>query len=83
MTPTLLLPLHNALIGAQLHSDPLLWDEALRRFDMFDQALQELPGEVRVDLEERVFRMLPSDWPLWRECCRRPAIDRKGEPILH
>lgn len=82
MTPTLLLPLHNAIIGAHRHPDPLLWGEALHRFDVLDQALQELSDQARMDLEELAFRILPSDWPLWQECCRRPA-DPEGEPTLH
>jgi hypothetical protein len=82
MTPDIFKPLHTALIWAQRCADPLLWSEAVRRFDLLDRRLGELPCRERLALEERLFRMLPSDWPLWLESCRQPTAT-PGRALLH
>lgn len=83
MTPELFKPLHNAIIWAQCCADPLLWQEALQRFDAIDRALESLAGSERLDLEERLFRMLPSDWPLWLETCRGSSVSSAPGRLLH
>ena len=80
MTPELLQPLHTAILWAHHCPDPLLWDEAVRRFEAIDRALVALPGEARGDVEDALFRMLPVDWPLWVECCRRDAAAEPRPP---
>jgi hypothetical protein len=84
MTPDLFKPLHNAIIWAQQCADPLLWREAVHRFDALDRALGTLPSGERIDMEETLFRMLPSDWPLWMESCRQSvAATINRRPLLH
>ena len=70
MTPSLLQPLLNAIIGAHLSDDPALWSEASRRFLALDDQMDTLPLLEREVLEHRLYRMLPSDWPLWMESSR-------------
>jgi len=83
MTPEIFLPLHNAIIWAQQCADPLLWHEAVRRFDAIDRMLGFVDGEERVALEERLFDLLPSDWPLWQETCRRSSPALQSLQVLH
>jgi len=74
MTPEILRPLHNVIIWAQQCADPLLWHEAARRFHDCDRALLALPILERSRLEEQLYGMLPSDWPLWMESSRTPGF---------
>jgi len=61
MTPDIFKPLHNAIIWAQHCADPLIWREAMRRFDAADRALGGLPCRERLHLEERLYGMLPTE----------------------
>ena len=70
MTPGLLEPLRHTILSAQRHADPALQALAVRRFQALDAALPDLPGPLRGLLERDIYRMLPSDWPLWVENCR-------------
>ena len=83
MTPDIFKPLHNAIIWAQHCADPLIWSEAVRRFDAADRALGGLSSRERLDLEERLYHMLPSDWPLWMESCRQPVIGMHRRALVH
>jgi len=78
MTPEILKPLHNVIIWAQQCADPLLWHEAARRFEDCDRALLALPPPERWRLEEQLFGMLPSDWPLWMESSRTPCFSARA-----
>ncbi|MBK6286344.1 MAG: hypothetical protein IPJ33_11360 [Gammaproteobacteria bacterium] len=72
MTPEVLQPLHNVIIWASHCADPIVWQEAARRYVVVDQEIGLRDANERQALEESVFRMLPSDWPLWMESCRFP-----------
>ncbi len=72
MTPEVLQPLHNVIIWARHSADPSVWQEAARRYVLVDQEIGLCEAHERAALEESVFRMLPSDWPLWMESCRFP-----------
>ena len=74
MSLALLEPLRHTLIAAQLRPDPALRRLALARYDQAWRSIDRLPE--REDLHERLYRMLPSDWPLWVERYRhRPTTD--------
>lgn len=70
MTPPLLQSLENSIISAQHFPDPIVWAEAARRFEVLDREIGNLAESERVRLQERLYRLLPSDWPLWMELCR-------------
>jgi len=72
MTPSLLQSLENSIISAQHFPDPIVWAEAARRFDVLDREIGKLTESERAGVHERLYRLLPSDWPLWMELCRRP-----------
>jgi hypothetical protein len=76
MTPGLLEPLRHAILSAQQFPDPVLHRLAVRRFLRANRRLREQPPVARMRLEEDLYRMLPSDWPLWVEAARplRPAV---------
>ncbi len=76
MTPGLLEPLRHAILCAQQFPDPVLHRLAVRRFLRANRRLREQPLVARMRLEEDLYRMLPSDWPLWVEAARplRPAV---------
>ena len=76
MTPGLLEPLRHAILCAQQFPDPALHRLAVRRFLRANRRLREQPSHARDRLEEDLYRMLPSDWPLWVEASRplRPAL---------
>lgn len=84
MTPEVLQPLHNVIIWASHCADPIVWQEAARRYVVVDQEIGLRAADERRALEESVFRMLPSDWPLWMESCRFPntTLDRLPEAAL-
>lgn len=84
MTPEVLLPLHNVIIWARHSADPIVWQEAARRYVLVDQEIGSREAHERAALEESVFSMLPSDWPLWMESCRFPntGINRSPVPEL-
>ena len=83
MTPDIFKPLHNAIIWAQHCADPLIWREAMRRFDAADRALGGLPCRDRLHLEERLYGMLPSDWPLWMESCHQSMSAMQRRALTH
>lgn len=70
MTPGLLDPLRHAILCAQQFPDPALHRLAVRRFYRANRRLREEPPVARMRLEEDLYRMLPSDWPLWVEAAR-------------
>jgi hypothetical protein len=76
MTPGLLEPLRHAILCAQQFPDPVLHRLAVRRFLRANRRLRREPPVARMLLEEDLYRMLPSDWPLWVEAARpfRPAV---------
>jgi hypothetical protein len=73
MTPHILQPLLNAIVGAQCSGDPIVWHEAARRFAAIDRQLPGLPMEQRWTIEQELFELLPSDWPLWMEALNESA----------
>ena len=76
MTPGLLEPLRHAILCAQQFPDPALHRLAVRRFLRANRRLRREPLGTRVRLEEDLYRMLPSDWPLWVETCRPVRTER-------
>ena len=70
MYSVLLQPLHQAILGAQFTRDPFVWHEAARRFLALDSQLRYLPLPERTQIESSLYRMLPTDWPLWMESYR-------------
>lgn len=70
MTPGLLDPLRQAILGAIACPDPALRALAVRRFDAISRLVALMPPRARVHLEGQIFRMQPSDWPLWVEDSR-------------
>ena len=72
MTLSLLEPLRQAILGAIACPDPALRALAVRRFDAISRLLALMPPRARIHLEGQIFRMQPSDWPLWVEDTRSP-----------
>jgi hypothetical protein len=70
MTPGLLEPLRHAILCAQQFPDPALHRLAVRRFLRANRRLRQEPPVARMRLEDDLYRMLPSDWPLWVEAAR-------------
>jgi hypothetical protein len=70
MTPGLLEPLRHAILCAQQFPDPALHRLAVRRFLRANRLLRQEPPVARMRLEDDLYRMLPSDWPLWVEAAR-------------
>lgn len=75
MTPAIFQPLHNAIIWAHHSADPIVWEEASRRFQQIEEQVTQQELAERAQLEEQLYRLLPSDWPLWMECCRPADAD--------
>jgi hypothetical protein len=84
MTPAILEPLQNVIIWAQHSADPIIWQEAARRYVAADREIGRCAEDERRALEESIFHMLPSEWPLWMESCRFPQsslIDPPGSVL--
>lgn len=81
MTPEVLQPLHNAIIWARHSADPIVWQEVARRYVLVDQEIGLCEAQERAALEDSVFRMLPSEWPLWMESCRSPNAGFTRPPV--
>jgi hypothetical protein len=48
---------------------------ALARYEVACRAIDALPARQRAERQQQLYRMLPSDWPLWVERHRRgPAV---------
>jgi hypothetical protein len=67
----------NALIAAQCSGEPALRRLALRRFDLAWRSIAAGTEAEQSVLHERLYAMLPSDWPLWIERYR-PCAARAG-----
>lgn len=76
MTPGLLDPLRHAILCAQQFPDPALHKLAVRRFHRANRRLRRESPLARLLLEEDLYRMLPSDWPLWVEASRSVRSER-------
>jgi hypothetical protein len=71
MPHALLESLRNALIAAHYSDEPALRRLALSRYDAAWRAISRGDRDAQPELHARLYRMLPSDWPLWVECYRR------------
>ena len=73
MSQQLLDSFRNALIAAQCSGEPALRRLALRRFDLAWQSIAASGDVEQPVMHERLYAMLPSDWPLWIERYRPRA----------
>jgi len=60
----------SCVIAASLMPDMALIAEASKRYDAAERSLSLAPDDQREQLAEELYRLLPSDWPLWMEQCR-------------
>ena len=81
MTLVLLQSLANAIASASESRDPLVCNEATSRFHNLQRHIRSLQAQERALFEERLYRMLPSEWPLWMECCPETLASRQLSPL--
>ena len=60
----------SASADRRMSAAPALHRLAVRRFLRANRRLRQEPPVARMRLEDDLYRMLPSDWPLWVEASR-------------